>query len=161
MYVLYVRTITYHYIVGRCITKYADFVRVHELRYGDCDDCFVLQAAPYCIRGCILTMVERMDDEFVKMLQACDAHSTEYIDRWVASLGRWVYLGGCAYLSGLVSLGVWVYLCVWVYFGWWVYLGGWPTFVCGSTLVGGWPTLVGWSALVCGSTLVGVPTLVG
>ncbi|KAI0212557.1 Eukaryotic translation initiation factor 3 subunit C [Lamellibrachia satsuma] len=38
-------------------------------------------AAPYCIRGCILTMVERMDDEFVKMLQACDAHSTEYIDR--------------------------------------------------------------------------------
>lgn len=36
---------------------------------------------PYNIRGCILTIVERMDEEFVKMLQACDAHSTEYIVR--------------------------------------------------------------------------------
>lgn len=36
---------------------------------------------PYHIRGCILTIVERMDEEFVKMLQACDAHSTEYIVR--------------------------------------------------------------------------------
>jgi len=36
---------------------------------------------PYRIRGCILTTIERMDDEFTKMLQACDAHSTEYIVR--------------------------------------------------------------------------------
>jgi len=36
---------------------------------------------PLRIRGCILTMVERMDEEFIKMLQACDAHSTEYVDR--------------------------------------------------------------------------------
>ncbi|XP_022339247.2 eukaryotic translation initiation factor 3 subunit C-like isoform X2 [Crassostrea virginica] len=37
--------------------------------------------SPYRIRGCILTVVERMDEEFTKMLQACDAHSTEYVDR--------------------------------------------------------------------------------
>lgn len=36
---------------------------------------------PYRVRGCILTIVERMDEEFTKMLQACDAHSTEYVDR--------------------------------------------------------------------------------
>lgn len=36
---------------------------------------------PYRIRGCVLTVVERMDEEFTKMLQACDAHSTEYVDR--------------------------------------------------------------------------------
>lgn len=36
---------------------------------------------PFKLRGCVLTIVERMDEEFTKMLQACDAHSTEYIDR--------------------------------------------------------------------------------
>lgn len=33
------------------------------------------------VRGCILTTIERMDEEYIKMLQACDAHSTEYVDR--------------------------------------------------------------------------------
>ncbi|KAK3595722.1 hypothetical protein CHS0354_025344 [Potamilus streckersoni] len=40
-----------------------------------------LQTTPYRIRGCVLTVVERMDEEFIKMLQACDAHSTEYVER--------------------------------------------------------------------------------
>ena len=35
------------------------------------------------IRGCVLTCTERMDEEYIKMLQACDAHSTEYVDRSV------------------------------------------------------------------------------
>ncbi|CAG2242721.1 EIF3C [Mytilus edulis] len=39
------------------------------------------KTSPYRVRGCILTVVERMDEEFTKMLQACDAHSTEYVDR--------------------------------------------------------------------------------
>ncbi|XP_077995240.1 eukaryotic translation initiation factor 3 subunit C-like [Glandiceps talaboti] len=37
--------------------------------------------APYRIRGCILGKVERMDEEFIKMLQNCDAHSYEYVER--------------------------------------------------------------------------------
>ncbi|XP_046343350.1 eukaryotic translation initiation factor 3 subunit C-like isoform X2 [Haliotis rufescens] len=45
------------------------------------DDTQIFDKAPYRVRGCILTMVERMDEEFTKMLQACDAHSTEYVDR--------------------------------------------------------------------------------
>lgn len=31
----------------------------------------------------MLTVIERMDDEFTKMLQNCDAHSTEYVHRYV------------------------------------------------------------------------------
>ena len=41
-----------------------------------------LAEAPYRVRGCILTIVERMDDEFTKMLQACDAHSNDYVERY-------------------------------------------------------------------------------
>lgn len=40
-----------------------------------------VQEPPYRVRGCVLTIVERMDEEFTKMLQACDAHSTEYVTR--------------------------------------------------------------------------------
>ena len=36
---------------------------------------------PIKVRGCILAMVERMDEEFTKMLQGCDCHSTEYVER--------------------------------------------------------------------------------
>uniref|UniRef100_A0A182SI23 Eukaryotic translation initiation factor 3 subunit C n=1 Tax=Anopheles maculatus TaxID=74869 RepID=A0A182SI23_9DIPT len=37
--------------------------------------------APFKIRGCMLTAVERLDDEFVKLLKECDPHSNEYVDR--------------------------------------------------------------------------------
>ena len=35
----------------------------------------------YRVRGCMLTVVERMDEEFVKILKECDAHSNEYVER--------------------------------------------------------------------------------
>jgi len=37
--------------------------------------------APYQIRGCVLTSVERLDDEFTKLLKECDPHSNEYVER--------------------------------------------------------------------------------
>lgn len=40
-----------------------------------------LEATPYNVRGCVLTIVDRMDEEFIKLLKACDAHSNEYIVR--------------------------------------------------------------------------------
>ncbi|XP_041347425.1 eukaryotic translation initiation factor 3 subunit C-like isoform X3 [Gigantopelta aegis] len=40
-----------------------------------------VETSPYQVRGCVLTTLERMDEEFTKMLQGCDAHSTEYVDR--------------------------------------------------------------------------------
>lgn len=39
------------------------------------------QVAPFKVQGCLLTWVEKMDEEFMKMLQAADAHSPEYLDR--------------------------------------------------------------------------------
>ena len=33
------------------------------------------------VRGCYLTAVEKLDEEFIKVLKACDAHSNEYVDR--------------------------------------------------------------------------------
>lgn len=45
------------------------------------EDQEVVTTEPYRLRGCIFSTVERMDDEFTRMLQACDAHSPEYVDR--------------------------------------------------------------------------------
>lgn len=36
---------------------------------------------PFRIRGCVLTMTDRMYEEFVKILQHCDAHGSEYVER--------------------------------------------------------------------------------
>merc|ERR1719483_1625877 len=41
----------------------------------------VLDEAPFKVRGCFLTSVERLDEEFIKVLKGCDAHSNEYVDR--------------------------------------------------------------------------------
>jgi len=41
----------------------------------------IYEKAPYLVRGCIFTIVDRMDEEFIKLLKACDAHSNEYILR--------------------------------------------------------------------------------
>ncbi|XP_041036044.1 eukaryotic translation initiation factor 3 subunit C, partial [Carcharodon carcharias] len=35
---------------------------------------------PYRVRGCILTLVERMDEEFTKIMQSTDPHSQEYVE---------------------------------------------------------------------------------
>ncbi|CAH1155507.1 unnamed protein product [Phaedon cochleariae] len=40
-----------------------------------------LEEPPYSIRGCVLTSVERLDDEFTKLLKECDPHSNEYVER--------------------------------------------------------------------------------
>lgn len=45
------------------------------------EDQEIVTAEPYRLRGCIFSTVERMDDEFTKMLQACDAHSPDYVER--------------------------------------------------------------------------------
>merc|ERR1719414_1611533 len=45
------------------------------------DENEVLESQPYKVRGCYLTAVEKLDEEFIKVLKACDAHSNEYVDR--------------------------------------------------------------------------------
>lgn len=41
------------------------------------------ETAPFLLRGCVLTAVERLDDEFTKLLKECDPHSNDYVDRYV------------------------------------------------------------------------------
>lgn len=36
---------------------------------------------PYKIKGCVLTLTDRTTQEFVKILQQCDAHGNEYVER--------------------------------------------------------------------------------
>lgn len=45
------------------------------------DEMESFEKAPYLVRGCVFTIVDRMDEEFIKLLKACDAHSNEYILR--------------------------------------------------------------------------------
>lgn len=39
------------------------------------------ETPPFRVRGCVLTAVERLDDEFTKFLKECDPHSNEYVER--------------------------------------------------------------------------------
>lgn len=39
------------------------------------------EAKPHMLRGCVLTAVERLDDEFIKLLKECDPHSNDYVER--------------------------------------------------------------------------------
>jgi Eukaryotic translation initiation factor 3 subunit 8 N-terminus len=33
------------------------------------------------LQGCVLAAVERLDDEFIKLLKECDLHTNDYIER--------------------------------------------------------------------------------
>jgi len=45
------------------------------------EDNEVFDKSPYLIYGCVLTVVERLDEEFTKLLKECDPHSNEYVER--------------------------------------------------------------------------------
>ncbi|XP_077289049.1 eukaryotic translation initiation factor 3 subunit c isoform X2 [Arctopsyche grandis] len=40
-----------------------------------------LVGPPWRVNSCAVTAVERLDDEFIKLLKECDPHSNEYVDR--------------------------------------------------------------------------------
>ncbi|XP_012288654.1 eukaryotic translation initiation factor 3 subunit C [Orussus abietinus] len=45
------------------------------------DEAEEYEKTPYKIHGCVLTLVERLDEEFTKLLKECDPHSNEYVER--------------------------------------------------------------------------------
>ncbi|XP_017794023.1 PREDICTED: eukaryotic translation initiation factor 3 subunit C isoform X2 [Habropoda laboriosa] len=45
------------------------------------EDSEEFETPPYKIHGCVLTLVERLDEEFTKLLKECDPHSNEYVER--------------------------------------------------------------------------------
>ena len=47
---------------------------------------------PFVVNGDALVLVERLDDEFTKILQNTDAHSTDYVHKLVECV--WVWGGG-------------------------------------------------------------------
>ncbi|UYV74932.1 EIF3C [Cordylochernes scorpioides] len=73
--------------VPRCMQSLGDILELLEnnttIQVGEhvAEECEALIVPPYKVRGCILTVVERMDEEFCKILQGCDAHSPEYVER--------------------------------------------------------------------------------
>ncbi|XP_024871859.1 eukaryotic translation initiation factor 3 subunit C-like isoform X2 [Temnothorax curvispinosus] len=40
----------------------------------------------YKIYNCVLALVERLDEEFIKLLKECDLHSNEYVERYIDNL---------------------------------------------------------------------------
>lgn len=47
------------------------------------EDAETLDKPNFRVRGCILTIVERLDEEFTKLLKECDPHSNDYVQRSV------------------------------------------------------------------------------
>jgi translation initiation factor 3 subunit C len=47
------------------------------------EDAETLDKPNFRVRGCILTIVERLDEEFTKLLKECDPHSNDYVQRLV------------------------------------------------------------------------------
>ncbi|CAD6239672.1 GSCOCG00008755001-RA-CDS [Cotesia congregata] len=45
------------------------------------EDAEEFQNPPFKLHGCVLTLVERLDEEFTKLLKECDPHSNEYVER--------------------------------------------------------------------------------
>lgn len=54
------------------------------------DDDEEYEKPPYKVHGCVLTLVERLDEEFTKLLKECDPHSNEYVERWENDI-FWVF----------------------------------------------------------------------
>lgn len=51
---------------------------VSEMVPEDAED---YETIPYALHGCVLALVERLDEEFTKLLKECDPHSNEYVER--------------------------------------------------------------------------------
>lgn len=67
-----------------CIMELIEYLENNlEIAIGENiqEDSEVLEGSNIRVRGSILSLVERIDEEFIKMLQSVDAHSTDYIER--------------------------------------------------------------------------------
>lgn len=47
------------------------------------EDAETLDRPNFRVRGCVLTIVERLDEEFTKLLKECDPHSNDYVQRYI------------------------------------------------------------------------------
>uniref|UniRef100_A0A1A7XYL2 Eukaryotic translation initiation factor 3 subunit C n=1 Tax=Iconisemion striatum TaxID=60296 RepID=A0A1A7XYL2_9TELE len=69
-----------------CIDELLDILFEHnnifigENIVEDSESLAVSEQQPFRVRGCVLTLAERMDEEFTKIMQNTDPHSQEYVD---------------------------------------------------------------------------------
>lgn len=75
------------FVVARlveCVSELVELLVAHtELEMSEtlAEEAEELSVPPLRVRGCAVTAVERLDDEFIKLLKECDPHSNEYVDR--------------------------------------------------------------------------------
>lgn len=55
------------------------------------EDAETLDKPTFRVRGCVLTIVERLDEEFTKLLKECDPHSNDYVQRSVFCLSMKIF----------------------------------------------------------------------
>ncbi|XP_048581794.1 eukaryotic translation initiation factor 3 subunit C isoform X2 [Nematostella vectensis] len=73
----------------QCLKQISELIAILENNSGifvgehvmEENETFDMKENQQRIRGCVLSVIERMDNEFTKMLQGCDCHSTEYVER--------------------------------------------------------------------------------
>ena len=68
------------------VKKYLEKLGCAEVKFVSSCVTFIFQATegkPIKVMGNVLTMMERTDDEFTKLLQNTDAHSTDYVTKYV------------------------------------------------------------------------------
>ncbi|XP_074111187.1 eukaryotic translation initiation factor 3 subunit C-like [Cotesia typhae] len=66
------------------ISKMLDMLRANpdmQIAEHVSEDAEEFQNPPFKLHGCVLTLVERLDEEFTKLLKECDPHSNEYVER--------------------------------------------------------------------------------
>uniref|UniRef100_A0A8C4GIU0 Eukaryotic translation initiation factor 3 subunit C n=1 Tax=Dicentrarchus labrax TaxID=13489 RepID=A0A8C4GIU0_DICLA len=68
-----------------CIDELLDILFEHNNIFigeniAEDSESLIISDQPFRVRGCILTLVERMDEEFTKIMQNTDPHSQEYVD---------------------------------------------------------------------------------
>ncbi|TDG98090.1 hypothetical protein EPR50_G00214550 [Perca flavescens] len=68
-----------------CIDELLDILFEHNNIFigeniAEDNESLAISDQPFRVRGCILTLVERMDEEFTKIMQNTDPHSQEYVD---------------------------------------------------------------------------------
>ncbi|XP_069044497.1 eukaryotic translation initiation factor 3 subunit C isoform X2 [Lepisosteus oculatus] len=68
-----------------CINELLDILFEHQDMFigeniAEDSENLAISDQPFRVRGCILTLVERMDEEFTKIMQNTDPHSQEYVD---------------------------------------------------------------------------------
>lgn len=72
------KTLSY---INSCLDDLFEFKDTLTIGENILEENEVLNEPPFKVKGCILTVVEKMDEEFTKILQNADAHSPEYIER--------------------------------------------------------------------------------